>query len=581
MPPIKVRCNQCKLVLRGKKDGNKHQSDTGHVWKPGYQCTQCDAVFAKRGECKRHVAACEVRGHTAPLPLLPTVVATGQPSSATSSYLNWMAFQAQMKSLVPDVTAAIPPAVPNPPPSGPPIWQVVTCRRCREQFGNAYALQMRSCTHEDVAANLHASSDGAEHEPEQHQPKVQNEAAPQEMCYMCSTAFPDKDALDAACAVHHGSEEELQEHYQRESKLHPRCRAVCSATGPAAVQASASAYDVTVQAPNQSLNEDHSVSSRSASSEIHEKLEAKLATSASASESSNNEPTASLAVRYQVENESTFATTHANITHYVSPNPVRCNQCKLVCQNVGTPKAREPMYFCTVCMRIHVRTTGHYPPTADIPLASAAVVSAPPATSSTSAEVRCFKCDIAFPATKALQAHYSESIFHPTCCTCSLGFVSIVAFVECASFAGSDCSEVFSATSTRPITPATPKTQRAPSPTPSTAVSSNTHCSQTTLLQSLVDEQTNVVLPGPDPRRLASSHPAGDYTAHSWDASGTKKFVLSYHCRTCLNDPCIEPVVTICGHLFCRSCLLQEMMSRTGCCPVCGKTFFVKLEVQI
>ncbi|KAI0723715.1 hypothetical protein C8T65DRAFT_627161 [Cerioporus squamosus] len=113
-----------------------------------------------------------------------------------------------------------------------------------------------------------------------------------------------------------------------------------------------------------------------------------------------------------------------------------------------------------------------------------------------------------------------ESIFHPTCCTCSLGFVSIVAFVEhkarcpppgsfkaklgafnghgrpaaladnsvleqerttramqdedwataelssgilsALPFAGSDCSEVFSATSTRPITPATPKTQRAP-----------------------------------------------------------------------------------------------------------------------
>ncbi|RPD64533.1 hypothetical protein L226DRAFT_385371 [Lentinus tigrinus ALCF2SS1-7] len=81
---------------------------------------------------------------------------------------------------------------------------------------------------------------------------------------------------------------------------------------------------------------------------------------------------------------------HANITisgsaqasavpkMQISPNPVRCNQCKLVCKNVGvlqkhaqeTGHVHKPMYFCTVCLiqlgtlkstKEHARSTGHYP----------------------------------------------------------------------------------------------------------------------------------------------------------------------------------------------------------------------------
>ncbi len=81
----------------------------------------------------------------------------------------------------------------------------------------------------------------------------------------------------------------------------------------------------------------------------------------------------------------------------ISPNPVRCNQCKLVCENVGvlqkhakkTGHTHKPMYFCTVCLvtlnklqseKHHIRTTGHYP-SMPVGLASATLAS-PPSVSS-------------------------------------------------------------------------------------------------------------------------------------------------------------------------------------------------------
>ncbi|KAI0707513.1 hypothetical protein C8T65DRAFT_650767 [Cerioporus squamosus] len=52
----------------------------------------------------------------------------------------------------------------------------------------------------------------------------------------------------------------------------------------------------------------------------------------------------------------------------------------------------------------------------------------------------------------------------------------------------------------------------------------------------------------------------------------------SWHCRACLREPSNDTVATFCGHLFCRSCLMQ--MCRTDMrCSVCGQLFFLKLEL--
>lgn len=115
-----------------------------------------------------------------------------------------------------------------------------------------------------------------------------------------------------------------------------------------------------------------------------------------------------------------------------------------------------------------------------------------------------------------------------------------------------------------------------PSPTSSITDSSTTQSSyHTTLSQPLFDEQTNGVLQDeavqPNARSSTTSatgqlEPAQSpttclfpksqatcttqaYGSSTKDPTG----MLSYHCRVCLNDPCVEPVVTICGHIFCRS----------------------------
>ncbi|KAI0672708.1 hypothetical protein C8Q78DRAFT_1020973 [Trametes maxima] len=58
----------------------------------------------------------------------------------------------------------------------------------------------------------------------------------------------------------------------------------------------------------------------------------------------------------------------------------------------------------------------------------------------------------------------------------------------------------------------------------------------------------------------------------------TATTTLSWHCRSCLQDPCRDPVATICGHIFCTACIIGRVQD-SGACPVCGKTFFVKLDV--
>ncbi|KAL1937603.1 hypothetical protein VTO73DRAFT_12989 [Trametes versicolor] len=60
---------------------------------------------------------------------------------------------------------------------------------------------------------------------------------------------------------------------------------------------------------------------------------------------------------------------------------------------------------------------------------------------------------------------------------------------------------------------------------------------------------------------------------------GTPEIPLArWHCRSCLADPCINPVATICGHIFCHSCIMREIVSGMAC-PACRKVFLVKLDV--
>ncbi|KAI0780418.1 hypothetical protein BD413DRAFT_1725 [Trametes elegans] len=52
----------------------------------------------------------------------------------------------------------------------------------------------------------------------------------------------------------------------------------------------------------------------------------------------------------------------------------------------------------------------------------------------------------------------------------------------------------------------------------------------------------------------------------------------SWHCRSCMRETCVGPAVTICGHLFCHSCIIREL-SQQAACPVCKMVFLVRLDV--
>ncbi|TBU29348.1 hypothetical protein BD311DRAFT_268407 [Dichomitus squalens] len=52
----------------------------------------------------------------------------------------------------------------------------------------------------------------------------------------------------------------------------------------------------------------------------------------------------------------------------------------------------------------------------------------------------------------------------------------------------------------------------------------------------------------------------------------------SWHCRSCLRDPCKDPIATVCGHVFCEGCIVRELLARLAC-PVCERTFFIRLDV--
>ncbi|KAI0748690.1 hypothetical protein C8Q80DRAFT_753419 [Daedaleopsis nitida] len=74
------------------------------------------------------------------------------------------------------------------------------------------------------------------------------------------------------------------------------------------------------------------------------------------------------------------------------------------------------------------------------------------------------------------------------------------------------------------------------------------------------------------PRRGPTVHPE---TGTSSDAPPR----ASFHCRLCFQDPCFEPVTTVCGHLFCRGCIIQELATNMRC-PVCERTFLVTLNLS-
>ncbi|TBU46458.1 hypothetical protein BD309DRAFT_619094 [Dichomitus squalens] len=63
-----------------------------------------------------------------------------------------------------------------------------------------------------------------------------------------------------------------------------------------------------------------------------------------------------------------------------------------------------------------------------------------------------------------------------------------------------------------------------------------------------------------------------------YDSTSSDSNTPSWHCRSCRSETCIDPVTTICGHLFCQECLIRELRDKMRC-PVCNHIFFVRLNI--
>ena len=121
--------------------------------------------------------------------------------------------------------------------------------------------------------------------------------------------------------------------------------------------------------------------------------------------------------------------------------------------------------------------------------------------------------------------------------------------------------------------------------------------------------------PPPTPRNATKAPALNGHTAHSRRAAtslqhqapaphtqpNTSAPRLLFHCRACSRDPCVEPVTTLCGHVFCTRCAVSsailsgktmtDAVGRTGSCilqaferagfgPVCQKVFIVAMHLE-
>ncbi|KAH9932253.1 uncharacterized protein B0H18DRAFT_51757 [Fomitopsis serialis] len=69
---------------------------------------------------------------------------------------------------------------------------------------------------------------------------------------------------------------------------------------------------------------------------------------------------------------------------------------------------------------------------------------------------------------------------------------------------------------------------------------------------------------------------SGDVHATQTQESAPPQSV-SWHCRSCLKNPCDEPTATMCGHIFCYRCIVREISDKMQC-PVCNRLFLLRLH---
>ncbi|TBU35473.1 hypothetical protein BD311DRAFT_744044 [Dichomitus squalens] len=68
-------------------------------------------------------------------------------------------------------------------------------------------------------------------------------------------------------------------------------------------------------------------------------------------------------------------------------------------------------------------------------------------------------------------------------------------------------------------------------------------------------------------------------TTQQKETQSSSSFATSWQCGSCGRGACLDPVATLCGHVFCHSCIIKELQKSTQC-SVCEQDFFIRLDVS-
>ncbi|RDX47036.1 hypothetical protein OH76DRAFT_803687 [Lentinus brumalis] len=614
--PSFARCNQCKLVFKDGNECGAHAESTGHNRNPSYYCTVCSVAFTKQKLRAEHI---KTAGHVQTEPkIYATAVQAAkavavpartsisiaaaskvaclpaQPAASTSTSVPQPAVSDDSESDTSDVE------VPNSsnlrPPAGPGPT-ASTSAASQNHSKDPAALSDHGKVVYLGLANFQESST-FQRKTERSKRKIR--------CTTCRIGFP--------------SEETLQLHYNK-SRSHPSCEGCrVGFDSPASLaihqeQCFAFKASAVAGADEARSTDGHATAGPSVTS---------TATSSSTTIRSHSDKLQVAAKATELENtrcakcDIGFSSVEVLQAHYdESALHPTCRTCGLGFASISswaTHKARCPPPGSTAATNGAMNIDGRG--AAGLGGKGKEVVRdiVSPASSVASAESspRTVRGEDPRPATAGAPSSTSLS-------------------------AGP--SEVFSVSPTNPETPKTRGPQCASSPTPSTAVStislaeharssSDTTPPRSSLMEDtesmcrvLRAEQPEPVAPPREESAQSQSRPVYDNDTGSpaaaagiairrppgayptpvsghtrsgtpmdtrWAVAQSQRpptsrdpnAATSFHCRSCLRDPCVQPVAAFCGHIFCHSCILQELSTKM-CCPVCQRTFFVRLHVEV
>ncbi|KAI0780422.1 hypothetical protein BD413DRAFT_1754 [Trametes elegans] len=518
-----VRCFQCKTAVGGWGSGRKHALLTGHTWQPGYYCSKCEETFSKHQTCRTHMKTCT----NTPANIL------SQPTSEDSS--------------VGRQTAA------------KPVIEMMSCVVCMVHIVGSEAVEAHRQMHRKELGTLNDKTT----------PAVQHKCAVCKLKWTSAAALQQHRVSSSPCkackvCVPRGLAS-LQDHYKRKPLLHPMCERCGVAFVSWTVWAE---HRPTCVVPVVAVGGGSEGSGGQAV--VGEWTRAK-APGAEVETTARHEPRGPSpqpgVVVGEVVSETCPALSSVGSLSYTVPAP--------------ETSASEPGYLEQGLLSA---SDAEGVPTGDAPggdvSSDVSLVSLPHTPTASLQSV---------PSVSSI----SSSSPSPTSDEAPIGPVDQprptegrdvddaadlhTALDPIRRWRGPHAAEkaalALHVTAASPLVKPGAESSLVVEPSPDVAAANKVGTSSARPPQTLPFQGTSIARQGNRSDALAPSAPPGEQNPARR---------ISWHCRSpsCLRDPCVKPIATICGHVFCHGCFMREIETH-GKCPVCEKLFLLKLDVAV